>query len=181
MSDSIKDGLEPENSIILSIERKKNLLRSVLFKIFDWIYTKSFYLYSPFREYLCLKNHKRKLRMRFLLSDESVFKNSMSLTNMPKSADFFFDSVQYFIFKHVLKHICDVFGTNSPVKNKCIRIIFHSIISFLFLKPLPFAKSFKTALFPSIPYISETFHSSCFYPQQMLSAQLYSLSVDFFQ
>lgn len=31
------------NSIITSIERKKKTLRSLLFKIFDWFYTKSFF------------------------------------------------------------------------------------------------------------------------------------------
>ncbi len=39
----MSDSLKTTNSMFKSIERRKNFLRSMLFRVFDWIYTKSFF------------------------------------------------------------------------------------------------------------------------------------------
>ncbi len=122
MSDSIKDGLEPENSIILSIERKKNLLRSVLFKIFDWIYTKSFWG--------ILQNLERRfVKFLFVGGINTLFGYSMYALFVTLS----FSPSNALLISYILGVFWNFKTTGGIVfRNKDNKLIFKFFISYVF-------------------------------------------------
>ncbi len=122
MSDSIKDGLEPENSIILSIERKKNLLRSVLFKIFDWIYTKSFWG--------VLQNLERRfVKFLFVGGINTLFGYSMYALFVTLS----FSPSNALLISYILGVFWNFKTTGGIVfRNKDNKLIFKFFISYVF-------------------------------------------------
>jgi len=118
MSDSIK----PENSIILSIERKKNLLRSVLFKIFDWIYTKSFFG--------ILQNIPRRfVKFLFVCAINTLFGYSMYALFVT----FGFNPSNALLISYILGVFWNFKTTGSIVfRNKDNKLIFKFFISYVF-------------------------------------------------
>ena len=118
MSDSIK----PENSIILSIERKKNLLRSVLFKIFDWIYTKSFWG--------VLQNLERRfVKFLFVGGINTLFGYSMYALFVTLS----FSPSNALLISYILGVFWNFKTTGSIVfRNKDNKLIFKFFISYVF-------------------------------------------------
>lgn len=118
MSDSIK----PENSIVLSIERKKNILRSVLFKIFDWIYTKSFWG--------ILQNLERRfVKFLFVGGINTLFGYSMYALFVTLS----FSPSNALLISYILGVFWNFKTTGGIVfKNKDNRLIFKFFISYVF-------------------------------------------------
>jgi len=118
MSDSIK----PENSIILSIERKKNLLRSVLFKIFDWIYTKSFWG--------ILQNLERRfVKFLFVGGINTLFGYSMYALFVTLS----FSPSNALLISYILGVFWNFKTTGGIVfRNKDNKLIFKFFISYVF-------------------------------------------------
>ncbi len=122
MSDSIKYGAKPENPILTSIERKKNLLRSVLFKIFDWIYTK-------FCFGILQRLPRRFVKFLFVGAVNTLFGYSMYALFVT----FGFNPSNALLISYILGVFWYFKTTGSIVfKNKDNKLIFKFFISYVF-------------------------------------------------
>ena len=110
------------NSIIISIERKKKTLRSVLFKIFDWIYTKSFFG--------ILQNIPRRfVKFLFVGAINTLFGYSMYALFVT----FGFNPSNALLISYILGVFWNFKTTGSIVfRNKDNKLIFKFFISYVF-------------------------------------------------
>ena len=113
---------ETTNSIFTSIERKKKTLRSVLFKIFDWIYTK-----------FCwgvLQNLERRfVKFLFVGGINTLFGYSMYALFVTLS----FEPSTALLISYILGVFWNFKTTGSIVfKNKDNRLIFKFFLSYVF-------------------------------------------------
>ena len=110
------------NSIITSIERKKKTLRSVLFKIFDWIYTKSFFG--------ILQNIPRRfVKFLFVGAINTLFGYSMYALFVT----FGFNPSNALLISYILGVFWNFKTTGSIVfRNKDNKLIFKFFISYVF-------------------------------------------------
>ena len=110
------------NSIITSIERKKKTLRSVLFKIFDWIYTKSFFG--------ILQNSPRRfVKFLFVGAINTLFGYSMYALFVT----FGFNPSNALLISYILGVFWNFKTTGSIVfRNKDNKLIFKFFISYVF-------------------------------------------------
>ncbi len=110
------------NSIITSIERKKKTLRSVLFKIFDWIYTKSFFG--------ILQNIPRRfVKFLFVGAINTLFFYSMYALFVT----FGFNPSNALLISYILGVFWNFKTTGSIVfRNKDNKLIFKFFISYVF-------------------------------------------------
>ena len=110
------------NSIITSIERKKKTLRSVLFKIFDWIYTKSFFG--------ILQNIPRRfVKFLFVGAIYTLFGYSMYALFVT----FGFNPSNALLISYILGVFWNFKTTGSIVfRNKDNKLIFKFFISYVF-------------------------------------------------
>lgn len=110
------------NSMFNCIERKKKTLRSMLFKIFDWIYTKSFFgilQYIP----------RRFVKFLFVGAINTVFGYSTYALFVTLS----FDPSSALLISYILSIFWNFKTTGSIVfKNKDNRLIFKFILSYIF-------------------------------------------------
>lgn len=116
------NNIQTTNSIITSIERKKKTLRSVLFKIFDWIYTKSFFG--------ILQNIPRRfVKFLFVGAINTLFGYSMYALFVT----FGFNPSNALLISYILGVFWNFKTTGSIVfRNKDNKLIFKFFISYVF-------------------------------------------------
>ena len=116
------NNIQTTNSIITSIERKKKTLRSVLFKIFDWIYTKYFFG--------ILQNIPRRfVKFLFVGAINTLFGYSMYALFVT----FGFNPSNALLISYILGVFWNFKTTGSIVfRNKDNKLIFKFFISYVF-------------------------------------------------
>ena len=118
----MSDSLKTTNLMFRSIERRKNFLRSMLFKVFDWIYTKSFWGILQHLE-------RRFVKFLFVGAVNTMFGYSMyalfvTLSCKPSDA---------LLISYILSIFWNLKTTGSIVfKNKDNSLIFKFFLSYIF-------------------------------------------------